>query len=86
MTAKPSDRQQDLQSDLRTELVADLPAPAEAAVTSNELPPELTGATPAVSVQWTPLRWSRPRVVRADKGAGKALKLGPLKVELSVKE
>ena len=90
MTAKPpassTDHQSDLQSDLRRELVADLPSPAEPPVTPPVLPPGLTASTPAVSVQWTPLRWSRPRVVRAEKGAGKALKLGPLKVELSVKE
>jgi len=79
----------DLRSELRADLLADLTPPvAEPAPTPAvpPLPPELTEATPALSVQWTPLRWSRPRVVRAQTGAGKALKLGPLKLELSLKE
>ena len=50
------------------------------------LPPELHDTTPALSMEWTPLRWSRPKVVRASDGVGKALRLGPLKLELSVKE
>ena len=83
MTAK------NLRSDLQADLLADLVPPvveAPAAVLPEPLPHELTAATPSLSVQWTPLRWSRPRVVRAAAGPGKALKLGPLKVELSVKE
>lgn len=85
MTAK------NLQSDLQADLLADL-APIEveqppaAAVEAAPLPPELTEATPAVSVQWTPLRWSRPRVISVRGGLGKAVRLGPFKVELSVKE
>lgn len=83
MTAK------DLRSDLQADLLADLAPPATVAAPetpSEPLAPELTEATPALSVHWTPLRWSRPKVVRAVGGTGKALKLGPLKVELSVKE
>jgi hypothetical protein len=81
----------DLQADLQADLLADL-APAAPAPPQPEpavepaLPPQLTDATPALSVQWTPLRWSRPKVVRAQGGTGKALKLGPLRVELAVKE
>jgi hypothetical protein len=80
----------DLRSDLKADVLADLQQtvepPAAPAVEPAPLPPQLLDATPALSVQWTPLRWSRPRVVRAKDGVGKAVKLGPLKVELSVKE
>ena len=79
----------DLRSELQADLLADLAPPdivAASETPSEPLPPELTEATPALSVHWTPLRWSRPKVVRAAGGAGKAVKLGPLKVELSVKE
>ena len=75
--------------DLKADLLADLAPriePAPAVEEPAPLPPELTDAPPALSVQWTPLRWSRPKVVRAADGVGKALKLGPLKMELSVKE
>jgi hypothetical protein len=80
----------DLRSDLKADLLADLQGSVEPAVAPAvepaPVPPQLLDATPALSVQWTPLRWSRPRVVRAKIGTGKALKLGPLKVELSVRE
>ena len=84
------DLKKDLKADLQADLLADL-APAEvepppAAVVEPALPPQLTDSTPALSVQWTPLRWSRPKVVKAKGGVGKAVKLGPLKLELSVKE
>ncbi len=85
MTSK--NRQADLQADLLADLApprAGQPAPP--AVEPATLPPELNDATPALSFQWTPLRWSRPRVVSVRGGLGKAMKLGPLKVELSVKE
>jgi len=76
--------------DLRADLLADLsPAPVAAPpapVEPEPLPPELVEGTPTVSFDWTPLRWSRPRVVRSSDGVGKALKLGPLKVELTVKD
>jgi len=76
--------------DLRADLLADLtPVAAEeppAPVEPEPLPPEPVEGTPTVSFDWTPLRWSRPRVVRASDGAGKALRLGPLKVELTVRE
>jgi hypothetical protein len=76
--------------DLHADLLADLaprveeepPAPVE----PPPLPPELHETTPALGLEWTPLRWSRPKVVRASDGMGKALRLGPLTVELSVKE
>ncbi len=79
----------DLQADLQADLLADL-TPLEvvepAPVIDPALPPQVTETTPALSMQWTPLRWSRPKVVKAKDGVGKALKLGPLKLELSVKE
>lgn len=89
MTAK--DRRPDLQADLTADLLSDLtPPPLEAPTVPDlepaDLPQDLHDVTPAVSFLWTPLRWSRPKVVRAEVGPGKALKLGPLKVELSVKK
>ena len=76
--------------DLKADLLADLaprvdatPPPVEEPV---PVPAELHDVTPAVSVHWTPLRWSRPKVVRSSDGAGKALRLGPVQVELTVKE
>jgi hypothetical protein len=78
-----------LQADLQADLLADL-TPLEVVVPTPvaepTLPPQVTETTPALSMQWTPLRWSRPKVVKAKDGVGKALKLGPLKLELSVKE
>ena len=72
----------DLLADLAPRVTEEPPAPAEPA----PLPPELHEGTPTLSLDWTPLRWSRPRVVRASDGVGKALRLGPLKVELAVKD
>jgi hypothetical protein len=85
-----SDPRSALQADLRADVLADLtvperpilPTPVEPA----PVPPVAVPVTPVVSVQWTPLRWSRPRVVRATGGAGKALRLAPVAVELTVKE
>ena len=75
---------------LQADLLADLAPPAVEQPTPSvepvPLPPELKDTTPALSVQWTPLRWSRPRVVKAHDGVGKAVRLGPLKVELSVRD
>lgn len=81
----------DLRSDLQADLLADLAVPVEepvapAAVEPVPVPPELNDATPALSVQWTPLRWSRPKVTKVRGGLGKSVALGPLKFELSVKE
>lgn len=80
----------DLQADLKADLLADLAPPVEPlpapAVEAAGLPPELTDATPALSVQWTPLRWSRPKLVKVKGGLGKVVKVGPFKMELSVRE
>lgn len=87
MSAAKKDLRADLQADVLSDLagsaeeVTAAPAPEPVAV-----PPELSDATPAVSLSWTPLRWSRPRVTTVRGGLGKAVALGPLKVELSVKE
>ena len=72
----------DLLADLAPRVVEEPPAPVE----PEPLPPELHDSTPALSMEWTPLRWSRPKVVRSSDGVGKALRLGPLKLELSVKD
>ena len=79
-----------MSSDLQADLLADL-APLHTAPTIDvsepaPLPHALTDVTPTVNLQWTPLRWSRPKVVRAVGGTGKALRLGPLTLEVSVKE
>lgn len=70
----------DLMADLTPRVEVEPPAPVEPA----PLPPELHDVTPTVTVKWTPLRWSRPKVVRSSDGTGKALKIGPMKVELGV--
>ena len=87
MTAAKKDLRADLQADLLSDLagpVEETPAPPPAAPVA--VPPELNDATPALSVQWTPLRWARPKVTTVRGGLGKSVTLGPLKVELSVKE
>ena len=81
----------DLRSDLQADLLADLAGPVEETAPAPEpapaaVPPELNDATPALSLQWTPLRWSRPKVATVRGGLGKTVTVGPLKLELSVKE
>jgi hypothetical protein len=81
----------DLRLDLQADLLADLAAPAAEepvlpAVEPAPAPPDLTEATPAISFALTPLKWSRPRVTSVRGGLGKAVSVGPWKVELSVKE
>lgn len=76
--------------DLKADLLADLapksdPVPAPPQPDQAPLPAELKEATPALSVHWTPLKWSRPRFVRSTDGVGKAVRLGPLQLELTVK-
>ncbi len=87
MTAKKLSLQDDLQADL----LADLAGPVEEVVAPPVVepapaPPELTEATPALSFQLTPLRWSRPKVTKVRGGLGKSVAVGPWRVELSVKE
>jgi hypothetical protein len=81
----------DLRSDLQADLLADLAGPVEEpppppVVEPVAVPPELSDATPSLSFEWTPLRWSRPKVAKVRGGLGKAVTLGPLKVELSVRD
>lgn len=81
----------DLRSELQADLLADLAGPVEETTAPPApepvaVPPELTDATPALSLEWTPLRWSRPKVAKVRGGLGKTICLGPLRVELSVKE
>ncbi|MDX6214696.1 MAG: hypothetical protein QOG99_280 [Frankiales bacterium] len=81
----------DLRADLQADLLTDLAGPAEETAAPDvaeplPVPAELNDATPALSLQWTPLRWSRPKVTTVRGGLGKTVSLGPLKVELSVKE
>ncbi|MCU1621798.1 MAG: hypothetical protein JWL79_643 [Frankiales bacterium] len=87
MTAAKKDLRADLQADLLTDLAGPAEVTAEPDVAESlPVPAELTDATPALSLQWTPLRWSRPKVTTVRGGLGKTVSLGPLKVELSVKE
>lgn len=72
----------DLLADLAPRATAEPPAPVE----PEPLPPELHDVTPTLSLGLSPLRWSRPRVVRSSDGVGRAFRVGPLKVELAVKE
>lgn len=77
--------------DLAADLLADLSAEPETgpAVPVTEplaAPRALADLTPAVSLQWTPLRWARPHVGHAKGGTGKALRVGPLTVEIAVKD
>ena len=72
----------DLLADLAPRQVDEPPAPVE----PEPLPPELHESTPALSFELTPLRWSRPRVVRSSDGVGRAFRVGPLRLELAVKE
>jgi hypothetical protein len=76
----------DLHADLLAEFAPrgakEPPVPVE----PEPLPPELQDVTPTLSLDFSPLRWSRPKVVRASDGVGKALRLGPLRVEISVKD
>jgi hypothetical protein len=76
----------DLQADLLADLAPRIAPAPPAPVEPDPLPPELEEKTPVLSLSCTPLRWSRPRVARASDGVGKALRLGPLTVELAVKE
>lgn len=76
----------DLKADLLADLAPVVEEPSAPAVEPAPLPQALTDVTPALNLQWTPLRWSRPRVVRAVGGTGKALRLGPLTLEVAVKE
>ena len=80
-----TDLRADLQADLLADLAPDEPL-AQEVLDPVALPGELAEATPAVSVTWTPLRWSRPRVVRASQGTGKALRVGPFTVEVAVRD
>jgi len=76
----------DLRADLKADLLADLTTPEPPAPEPAPVAPvaEHTEVTPAVSFEVTPLRWSRPRVVST--GLGKAVRVGPLSVGLSLKQ
>jgi hypothetical protein len=80
-----------LKDDLQADLLADLAGPVEEtpappAVEPLPVPPELNEATPALKLELTPLRWSRPKVTTVRGGLGKTIAVGPWRVELSVKE
>lgn len=75
---------QDLTADLAAELRVDpppaLPSPGPPSPAS-PAPATQGRGTPALSVLFTPLRWSRPSVARA--GRVLTLRLGPWRAELS---
>ncbi len=75
-------------NDLRADLLADLAAPPvrpDPARTSAPVPPDPVASTPVLTATFTPLHWSRPRLVRAERGAGRAVEVGPLRLEVSVR-
>ena len=76
-----------LRADLKADVLADLAptcaAPSRRGAEPAPVPPSAREVTPVVSMQLTPMRWSRPRVVTV--GSGKAVRLGPLSLELNVK-
>ena len=76
----------DLQADLLADLAPRISPAPPAPVEPEPLPPELHETTPVLSLACTPLRWSRPRFARASDGVGKALRVGPITVELAVKQ
>ncbi len=74
--------------DLRADLLADLTTPPdrpELVGPSAPVPPDPVAATPVLTATLTPLHWSRPRLVRAERGAGQAVEVGPLRLEVSVR-
>lgn len=74
-----------LRDDLKADLLADLaPAPTTpVALEPETVPADPVEGTPVLSFAVTPMRWSRLKVINV--GAGKAVRLGPLSVELNVK-
>lgn len=75
-------------NDLRADLLADLaasPDQPESAPASPRVPPDPVATTPVLTATLTPLHWSRPRLVRAERGAGRAVEVGPLRLEVSVR-
>lgn len=75
-------------SDLRADLLADLAAPPDQldpAPAGRAVPADAVASTPALTATFTPLHWSRPRLVRAERSVGRALELGPLRLEVSVR-
>lgn len=76
----------DLHADLLADLTPRLDEEPASPPEPTPVPPELTDVTPTLSLGISPLRWSRPRVVRSSDGVGKAFRVGPLTVELAVKD
>ena len=75
-------------NDLRADLLADLAAPPirpHPARASAPVPPDPVASTPVLTATFTPLHWCRPRLVRAERGAGRAVEVGPLRLEVSVR-
>ena len=74
-----------LRDDLKADLLSDLAPPVVEAPAAEPpaVPAEPIDGTPVLSLQLTPMRWSRLKVVTV--GAGKAVRLGPVSLELNVK-
>ena len=87
-TPRRSSRQADLQADLLADLAPNraTPPPVPPAPAVEPVPAELEDATPVLSLHFSPLRWSRPRVVRAERGAGAGLRFGPIRLEIAVRD
>ena len=75
-------------SDLRADLLADLATPPvrpDPTWVGAPVPADPMPTTPVLTATLTPLRWYRPRLVRAERGAGRALEVGPLRLEVSIR-
>ena len=79
-------------NDLQQDLLADLQGAANArplpsaSTLPDPVPPaeQLHPPTPAFDMRFTPLRWSRPRLVPAPTGLGLGLRAGPLQVTVAL--
>lgn len=75
----------------RDDLLADLQGEVSARPAAPPTPPPAAApvepgpGTPALDISWTPLRWSLPALRPASRGTGISLRLGPVRVSLSVR-
>ena len=85
MTTRPprNDAKDDLLADLQS-AVAERPLPVAPPVEPIAAAEPLLAPTPAFDLRVTPLRWSRPAVVPSPTGFGLGVRLGPVRVSLSL--
>ena len=85
MTTRPprSDAKDDLLADLQS-AVAERPLPPSPPLEQPAVAQPLLAPTPAFDLRVTPLRWSRPAVVPSPTGFGLGVRVGPVRVSLSL--